>query len=335
MAKVIDVHNTFYPKPWIEYLETRTKSPRVKRTGPTSYVFYSNGTATAHLDRTGHYDPEARLRDMDAAGIDVQMLALTIPGVEVIEPKEGITWAKKVNDFMAEVCQKYPGRFYAHAALPYQEPDAAARELERAYKDLGVKGILLTSNFNGKCVASPEYHPIYAMAEQYGLPLNVHPASPLTRGIMKEHRLSVAMYGYTFDTSMAVMSLIWQGVLEKFPGLILMHSHLGGIVPYSFGRVDTCWSSFHEEMGLKLKKMPTEYYKSQVYVDTISYHTPAMKCCLETMGVDHICLGTDYAHRIGNIEEAIDWVKKFGLSEKDTDKILGGNAARIYKLDKK
>ena len=335
MAKVIDVHTTFYPKAWIDYLETRTESPRVKRTGATSFIFYVEDTPTSHVDKPGHYDVAARIRDMDAAGINTQILGLSIPSVEVIEAHEGIAWAKRINDYFAELCQKYPGRFYFNATLPYQDVDAAVKELERAYKDLGAKGILLFSNLNGKCVASPEFYPVYSMAEKYGLPVFLHPASPLTREIMRQHKLSVALYGYIFDTTIAMMSLIWQGVLEKFPKLIFVHSHLGGVVPYSVGRVETCWSSFSEEMGLKLPKSPSEYYKSQVYVDTISYFVPAMKCCLEFMGADHICLGTDYAHRIGNLEEAIDWVKKFGLSEKDTNKILGGNAARLYKLDRK
>lgn len=333
MSRTIDVHNHLYPKEWMDFLEQRRESPRMVKTSPTSMVFYCEGVAVAHVDRAGHYDPEARIKDMDEAGIDTQMLSLTIPSVELIDADEGIIWARRVNNYFAEVCQKYPSRFYAYATLAYQDVGAAMKELDRAYKALGVKGITLFSNINGKPVSSPEFLPIYAKAEEYDLPIFIHPAVPLTMEIMNKHRIHVGLYGYTLDTTIAVVSLIWQGILEKYPKLKIIHSHLGGMVPYLVQRMDDCWRSFSEEMGLKLAKKPSEYYQSQVYPDSISYFLPAMRCCLDLVGPSHICLGTDYAHRIGNLENAIDWVRKLGLSEEDTDKILGGNAVRIFKLE--
>lgn len=332
MPKVIDVHTTFYPESWLNYLGTRTKSPSLERRGPHSFVMRVKDSPNAYIDRLGHFNVEARLKDMDAAGVDMQILALTIPGVEMIEREAGIEWARRVNDELAAICQKYPDRFRFHIALPMQDINACVDEIERAYKKLGAKGILLFSNADGKSVTSQEYEPIYAKAEEYGLVVNVHPASPLTQDIMREHSLSVSLYGYIFDTSTVVMSMIWKGILERHPKLKVMHSHLGGVVPYTIGRVNGCWESFSKEMGLKLNKKPSEYYQEQVWVDTISYFEPAMRCALEFMGPDHIVLGTDYAHRIGNLEDAVAWVKKFGLDEKDTNKILGENAAKIYNL---
>lgn len=335
MTRTVDVHNSFYPKEWLDYLEKRKKSPRAIRTGPTSLLLcVVDDYAGAHVDKPGHYDPEARIRDMDSAGIDTQMLGSSIPSVELLEAKEGVIWAKRMNDLFAEVCKKYPGRFYAHITLPYQDVDASLEEIDRC-KKLGFKGIMMFSNLNGKPIASPEFHPIYAKAEEYGLPIFVHPASPpRTQAIMEEHKVAAALYGYTLDTTLAIMGLIWQGVLEKYPNLKLVHAHLGGVVPYTAGRLEVCWPAFAKELGLKLSKKPSEYYQKQVYVDTVSGYLPAMKCCLEFMGADHMCLGTDYAHRIGYVEDAVGIVKRMGLSKRDTDKILGENAARIYNLDK-
>jgi aminocarboxymuconate-semialdehyde decarboxylase len=332
MAKVIDVHTTLYPKIWLEYLEKRKTSPTMERTGPNSMKISVNGYAVSHIERPGHYDPEARIRDMDKAGIDTQVVAVSVPSVETIESREGVEWARRINDYFAEITQKYKGRLYAYAVLPYQDMDAALRELDRAHKELKLKGIKMFSNINGKPITSPEFLPIYAKAEEYDLPIFVHPASPMTLEIMRAHRVSASLYGFLFDTTVAVMSLIWQGVLEKHPALKIIHAHLGAFVPYTVGRLNDCWRNFSQELGLKLKKLPSEYYQDQVYIDTISYFVPAMKCAHEFMGTDHILLGTDYAHSIGNLENAIDWVKKFGLSQKDTDKILGGNAARLFKL---
>lgn len=304
----------------------------MKRTSPTSMIFYAAGVPLAHVSRAGHYDPQARLEDMDKYGIDVNILSLTTPSIEVVPEKEGVVWAKKVNDYYASLCQKYPGRFYAFASLPYQNIDESIKELERAYRDLGVKGIIIFSNINGKPIVSPEFYPIYAQAEEYDLPILIHPSPPLTADIMKNLKLPSPLFGFIFDTTMAIISLIFQGVLEKYPRLKFIHSHLGGVVPYMVGRIDDSFNNYSGEYGLQLSKAPSDYYQEQVYVDSISYHLPAMKCCYDWLGPDHIMLGTDYAHPVGHIEEAIGYIRDMGLSPEDTDKILGGNAARVFKL---
>lgn len=330
---VIDVHNHLYPKEWMDHLEKSTERITMKRLSPTSMVFYAEGVPLSHISRAGHYDPEARLEDMDKYGIDIQILSLTAPSVELVPANEGVVWARRVNDYLASVCQKYPKRFYAYATLPYQDMDNTIRELDRAYNDLGVKGIIMFSNINGKLITSQEFYPIYAKAEEFELPILIHPAPPLTADVMKKLRLPSGLFGFVFDTTMAIISLIFQGMLGKYPKLKLIHSHLGGVVPYMVGRIDDSFSNYSKEYGLELPKAPSDYYKEQVYVDSISYHLPAMKCCLDWLGPEHIMLGTDYAHPIGHIEEAIRYVRDMGLSEEDTDKILRRNATRIFKLE--
>jgi aminocarboxymuconate-semialdehyde decarboxylase len=150
---------------------------------------------------------------------------------------------------------------------------------------------------------------------------------------MEAHKLRYSLYGFTFDTTMAVMSLIWQGVLERYPGLNLIHSHLGGVVPYLAQRLEDCWRVHSKEMNVALPETPSEYYRRQVYPDSISAYLPAMRCCLDFVGPRHICMGTDYPHGIGNWEHAIDLVKQLGLPEEDSDRVLGGNAARICNID--
>jgi len=333
MIRTIDVHNHLYPTEWTDYLEKSTGRITMKRTSPTSMIFYADGVPTVHISKVGHYDPEARLVDMDKYGIDVNILSVSIPSVEVLPEKEGVTGAKKLNDYYASLCQKYPKRFYAFATLPYQNVDEATKEMERAFKDLGAKGIMMFSNINGSPIASPELYPIYAKAEEYELPIFIHPGPPLTADVMSKLRLPSPLFGFVFDTTMAVISMIFQGVLEKYPRLKLIHSHLGGVAPYSVGRIDDCFNNYYKEYELELPKAPSEYYKEQVYVDSISYHLPAMRCCFDWLGPDHIMLGTDYAHPVGHIEVAMRDVMDMGLSKEATDKILGGNAVRIFKLE--
>jgi aminocarboxymuconate-semialdehyde decarboxylase len=128
------------------------------------------------------------------------------------------------------------------------------------------------------------------------------------------------------------MSLIWRGVLEKYPGLNIIHAHLGGIVPYLVQRLEDCWQAEVKEFGAILPKTPSEYYRRQVYPDSMSAYLPAMRCCLEFVGPKHICMGTDYAHGIGNWVHAVSSIKELGLPENETNDILGGNAARICNI---
>ena len=332
MQKVIDVHNHLFPGGWIDFLGKRAESPRMERKGSTM-VLYSHDRICSHISEPGHYDPSVRIKDMDRCGIDTQLLSLTLPSVEELPIEEGVRWARRINDYFADVCHQYPGRFYAFATLPFQDVNEALKELDRAYKELRVKGITIFSNIRFNPLCSPEFHPVYAKAEEYGLPVFIHPGVPFTAEVMAKHGLRNSLYGFTFDTTMAVMSLIWQGVLEKYPGLNIIHAHLGGVVPYLAQRLEDCWRVHVQEYGQGLPKTPSQYNKSQVYPDSMSAYLPAMRCCLEFVGPQHICLGTDYAHGIGNWERAISLVKDLGLPERETHSILGGNAAKICNIE--
>lgn len=332
--KVIDMHNHTYTKEWIDYMAQRADEPVFVWTGPTSGVFKVAGVIAAHVDHAGDYDMQTRVVDMDKYGIDIQIITHTCPGVAEVSPSESVGWANRINDILAQHCQKWPGRFYFMATLPYQNIDESLREMERAYKDLGAKGIQIFSNINGRLASSPEFHPIYERAAEYGLPVQIHPSDkPLTAEVMKAAKLPLQLYGFTMDTTMAVTSLIYQGVFEKYPGLKVHHCHLGGMAPYMMGRVDNAFRRFAQEWGIELPKAPSEYYKNQVYVDTLSLHVPAMKCALEFMGIDHLLFGTDYPHRAsGTPEENFDALDRMGLTNEEKGKIFNQNAMHLFNL---
>jgi len=334
MAFSIDVHNHLYPIEWIKELEGKS-NPKMVKTGPTSYVAYVNDIPVAHVDRAGHYDPAARVEDLDKAGMDAQILSQTIPSVELLNKEEGVAWAKRINESMAKVCQQYPGRFYFYITLAYQDMDESIKEIERCKKEMGeyAKGIMFFSNINGKPVTSPEFMPLYAVAEKNGLPILVHPASPLTDEVMKKVRLPFQLFGYTLDTTMAIATLIFNGVMEKHPKLDLIHCHLGGMAPYMLRRMDDAFKGYGKEWGYAdLPKKPSEYYKAQVYPDTCNFNKAAVTCCYQEMGADHIVLGTDYAHRVGDPEGAIGEVQALDVSQDEKEAILGLNVKRIFNL---
>ncbi len=335
--RTIDVHNHYYPKEYLDYLVTRTdKAVRAVQTGPHSYVCKYKEVVVAHIDRPGHYDLEARIADLDKAGLDVQIMSKTVPGPELLEPEAGVYWAKKINDAYAEAIQKYPGRLYSYASLPYQDVDEACKELERCSKDLGVRGIQMFSNCQGVPMHEPQFDPIFALAEQWDLPILMHPTIPLTADILDLMKIPYQLYGYTFDTTMAVISLIFQGVFQRHPKMKMIHAHLGGMAPYLVRRLEDSWKGYAKEWGLELDEMPGDTYKRQVWPDTTSFYLPAMKCCMEWVGVEHMVIGTDYAHRVGDPEGAIksiiDLGKEMNLTPDEVDLLLGKNAEKLFNL---
>jgi aminocarboxymuconate-semialdehyde decarboxylase len=249
---------------------------------------------------------------------------------------EGVYWSKRNNDSFARAVQDYPGRFYAYAGLPWQAPDEAVKELERCYKDLGVKGIQVFSNVNGEPLFFDKFDPVWSLANELDLPFLVHPTVPLTASVMDMVRIPYQLYGYTLDTSMAVISLIFNGVFQKYPNLKAVHSHLGGMVPYLVQRLRASWKGYSKEWGLELEENPDITYTQRVWPDTTSFYLPAMRCAHEWVGSGHLVIGTDYAHRVGDPEGAVQAVKDLGASlslpEAETDMMLGQNAEALFKL---
>lgn len=335
--RTVDVHNHWYPPEYLDHLKSRTEAPRVQQTGQTSFVALAPGDVrVAHIDRAGHYDLQARIRDMDAANLDTQIISITIPGPEMLPRDAGVYWAQKINDAYAKAVQDHPGRFYAMANLPYQDPDAACKELERCYKELGVKGIQMFSNVGGEPLFLKKYDPIFALASDWDLPILMHPTVPWTSSVLDMLKIPYQLYGYTLDTTLSLVSCIFQGVFERHPGIRMVHAHLGGMVPYLVQRLRDSWKGYGKEWGLELSETPDVTYQKRVYPDTTSFYQPAMKCCLEWMGPEHLVVGTDYAHRVGDPEGAIKSIRALGtainLSEDNINNILGKNAEALYKL---
>ncbi|MFH1137821.1 MAG: amidohydrolase family protein [Pseudomonadota bacterium] len=335
--RTVDVHNHWYPKEYMDFLMSRgtDQSPYMRHDGGTHFRGYYNGVCCAHIDRAGHYDLEARIKDLDAAGLDTQLLSVTIPSPDTLEPEKAIYWSKRCNDYLKKAEETYPGRFYCMATLPYNVPDEACLEIERCVS-MGFKGIQMFSNFGGEPVWLDKYDGIYALADKHELPMLVHPSNPLAGPIMDRMKIPYQLWGYTLDTSMAVVSLIFQGFFEKYKKLTMVHGHLGGMVPYFVRRLHDSYKGYGKEWGIELSESPDETYRKRVYPDTTSFYLPAMKCCLEWVGPDHMGIGTDYAHRVGDPEGAIKAVKdlgeQFGLSQDGIDQILGKTWETIFKL---
>jgi len=327
---VIDCHSTFYPKEFIKELAGREKDPRLiekngRRIIVEGDVFYS------HIIEPQHNDPEARIKDMDRYGIDMQLLSPSAPGYDRFETDTGIKLSKLHNDEVSEICEKYPDRFIASAALPLQDVDASLEELERAVEDLGLKGVCFYSNNAGKLMDDPVFYPLYEKIGKYDIPIFLHPNAPLTIDLMQEVRIPPPILGFTFDTTMTLVALAYSGVLERY-NLKIISPHTGGTVPFLMHRLDSSYNAFKGITGWKLENKPSDLLKN-VYYDTCSFYPPALMCTYEAVGSDKLVLGTDYPHLIGGIDRSVGIVNSLPISEDEKKNILGLNAAKLYGVD--
>lgn len=331
--KVVDIHNHFYSRPWLDYLTTRTEDPRFEWTGPNSGLLKGDGIVMGHVDKPDEWDPEARLKGLDEVGIDMQLLTHTAPSAEITGSKE-VEWVKKINDMLAEICRKYPDRYIFSASMPTQHIKEAPKEMQRATKELGARGFQFYSNILGELPSAEKFYPIYEVASELGTVIQIHPAlRPLTADAMRKAGLPYQMYGFTMDTTIALTSMIFLGVFDKFPKLKIHHCHLGGMAPYMMGRVDNAYKRFKGEHVMKSERLPSETYKEHVYLDTLSMFAPAVKLALEYMGPEHLCFGSDWPHRAsGTVPGNMETLDKVGLTKEQEELIYGKNAMKLFNV---
>lgn len=275
---------------------------------------------------------EGRLKNMDDHGIDVQVLSLTIPGVERMSPPTGVAIAKKVNDVLSEVIMKYPNRFAGFAALAPQNPQEAADELERAVKVLHLKGWKTHSNYGQEHLDDKKYWPILERAEKLGVPIYLHPSFPSITQLKSPYgwALSGAPFGFGIDTAICMMRLVLSGVFDRFPRLRIILGHLGEGLPFLLSRMDYPYVIpwFDPNARPKLKRKPSDYFKNNVFVTTSgNYFKPAFVCTCEAMGLERILLGTDYPYE--DPKNCVEFLEGLVLSQKDREKIYHGNASQF------
>lgn len=327
--KIIDIHNHLYPIEWIQYLAENSRMVNIKKSNQKILIYF-RGSRLATIERKGHTDLDSRIIDMDENGIDVQIMSLSTPSVELTTKKDGIRWASKINDYFAEVSRKNKGRLYFYAVLPLQDVYASVKELERAKNELSAKGAMIFSNVRGKPIYFQEFFPIFEAASSLDIPILLHPGPPIMSGILEKIKMPLPLYGFVLDTTVAITGLIYFGVFDRFPNLKIIHPHLGGVFPYLVGRVNDAFFAYRDDYGFSLKNDPSLYYKQNVYLDTISFHLPSLKCALEYVGADHILFGTDYAHPIGSIDKARKSIESLELSEQEKKKIFATNAEILF-----
>lgn len=329
MARKIDVHNHFYPEAFIEAISRHSRYARIEPAGDGNDLIIYEGDYSVIVP--SHRDPLLRIQDLDAAGVDMQILSLTVPGVHNEPEDEGLALARLANDAFGEIIREHPDRYGAFATLPTQRPDAAAAELERAVNDLGLVGAMIFSNHGGHSLDHESFWPVYEAAEYLDVPLLVHPTAPAGMANLEDLRM-VALIGFPFDVTIAASRLVLSGVLDRFPKLKLILSQLGGAVPMLAERLDRGAEIYPEHAG-RLERKPLEYLRG-MYYDTVPYGQIGTPLTFQFAGPERILLASDHPHQIGNLTGCTDVIDAMDVSSADREMMFSGNAERLFRLQR-
>ena len=285
---------------------------------------------------------ERRLREMDANGIELMLPSLNAPAVQAIPDRvQAAEIARRANDFLAEQVAKRPDRFQGLAALPMQDPDAAAGELARCVRDLGFVGVLVNgfSQVDDPADAIyydlPQYRSFWAEVERLDLPFYLHPRNPLPQDarIYDGHPwLLGPSWAFAQETAVHALRLMASGLFDAHPKLRIILGHLGEGLPYSIWRVDNCnaWVKAHK--GYPAKKPLGHYFRDNFYITTSgNFRTQTLVDAMLEIGADHILFSADWPFE--NIDHAAKWFDVCTISETDRQKIGRGNALRLFGLD--
>ena len=274
---------------------------------------------------------ENRLKNMDAAGIDVQCLSLTTPGVERLDAPTGAALARSSNDLLAKAVRKHPGRFVGFATLAPQDPKGAADELERAVKDHGFKGWKTNSNYGDSYLDEKKYWPILEKAEKLNAFIFLHPTVPAIPQLRTYgYALGGPPFGFGIETAICMMRLIHSGVFDKYPGLKVILGHLGEVLPFLMTRIDFVYERPWIDPATRpnLLKRPSDYLRENVYVTTSgNYFKGAFLCTYEALGIDRILLSVDYPYE--DADACIRFIEGLPISQGEREKIYYQNAQRI------
>ena len=281
-------------------------------------------------------DFDLRLEMMDNDGIDMQVLSLVQPGVQIFEPAESVSVSRAVNDEIAEIVGKHPDRLVALAAIPPQAPEAAAAELERAVKTLGMKGAVISSHTKGEYLDNEKFWPIFAAAEALDVPIYLHPREP-SPGIRQHCDIGGLhmIWGFAAETSLHALRLIVSGLFEKHPGVKIVLGHLGEGIPYYLQRTDNRFEYmppvYKKSLPRKLVRRPSEYFRDNFVVTSSGQNwQPAVHFCQEVLGADKVLFGVDYPFE--NQAAVVAEADSIEMPDEVRERFFHGNAERVFKL---
>jgi predicted TIM-barrel fold metal-dependent hydrolase len=278
---------------------------------------------------------DTRIAEMDAAGVDIQVLSHGAPALQRMDAETSVPLAQRVNDRLYETIQQRPDRFAGFAALPTADPAASADELERSVTKLGLKGAMVHGLTNGVFLDDKRFWPIFERAQDLDVPIYIHPAVPhpaVTEIYYKDYvkdfpQILTAGWGFTVETATQGIRLVLSGVFDAYPRAKIIIGHMGEGLPFLLWRIDQAMS--------RTGNRPMDFkgaFREHFWITTSgNFSTPALLCTMMEMGVDRILFSIDYPF----VENApgVEWMEQVPLSFEDQDKILHGNVKRLLRME--
>lgn len=279
---------------------------------------------------------ERRIADMDASGIDMQILSLTSPGVQVFDAATASSLAMETNEQLAEAIRRYPTRFAGLAAVAPHDPRGAAKEMDRAVRRLGMKGVIVNSHTRGEMLDDPKFWDIFEAAEALNVPIYIHPQAPPPAmiGPYVDRGLEGALWGFAAETGLHVLAIIRSGALDRFPRLRIVVGHLGEALPFWLYRLDymnkTARPAIRTGAG-SLGKRISDYVKENVFITTSGMAwAPAITFVQSVVGVDRVMYAMDYPYQFELYE--VDATDAVPISDEDKRKLFQTNAEAVFAL---
>ncbi len=280
---------------------------------------------------------DVRLAHMDATGIDMQVLALTSPGVQVMDKAQAVAFSIVANDYLAEAIGRHPTRFAGMIAVAPQDPQAAAREIERGVRELGMHAVVINSHTQGEYLSDPKFWDIFAAAEALDTPIYLHPNSlPANMiGSFQDCGLDGAIYGFGIETGLHALRIITAGVFDRFPKLRMIIGHMGEALPFWAYRLDymhraTVRSQRYDSVK-PLKKKPSDYLREHFYITNSGVAwEQAIRFTQEFMGPERVLYAMDYPYQYA-VDEVIA-LDNMAISDAHKRMFFQTNAQAVFKI---
>ena len=279
---------------------------------------------------------ERRIADMDATGIDMQILSITCPGVQMFDAAEGTALARAANDQLADAIARHPDRFAGLTAIAPQDPLAAAKEIERGASQLGLKGVIVNSHTQNRYLDEPDFWPILEAAEACDMPLYIHPNTPSKQLIpaFLDRGLDGAIFGFGVETGLHLLRIIAAGLFDRFPRLRICVGHLGEALPFWMNRIDFMHGASARSgraNTLKLERKPSDYLRENVYVTSSGMPwTDAILYCQKVLGMDRVMYAMDYPYQY--VADEVREQDNLPISLDDKRRFFQTNAEQVFKL---
>ena len=327
--KVIDIHNHINPRPFLKAVKNNR-----------DWLGFTSKNGELENPRN-NWTIEERINDMDSLGVDIQLLTVYGDYIKYdtqLEHQKKV--AKQCNNEISSIVDEYPDRFIGLGITPMQDTTTSIEEMEHAVNDLGLKGVTIKDNINGKTLDDPMFYPFWEAAERLGAVVEFHQGDTVVAYRITKYFLENTV-GNLVERTLTFGALVQGGILDRYPKLKICLLHGGGYVAFGVARMDKGWEaarldymaeySAGEDAGQMISKPPSSYL-DKFYYDCATFSEPTLRFLIDTVGVDRVVFGTDYPCPM-EITDAVNWVNGLeSLSDNEKESILSKNPAKLLSL---